>query len=468
MSLINDMLRDLDKRKAPEQEGNKGDSPLPIPAVPLRANPIYRWIFWLIAIIAVSFLAAFLFKIYTAYNDRLQQTFAEKKAAQAALQPELQSQAAAEMANGQTILPVENPRTRVQSIDIIEFDNDARIEIELSAAVDHKVIKKGDLELLIQLPNTELTQLLPSLAGHPLINAIDVASEKGNLQLSVSLARQTTFQTYLLNKETHALLVIELLAPKMAGTSIVDSGQVKPLPDVQPDESRRGSEEQTSKETIAGLSSGSGAVADVTETRPSVFAKTTREKSLAEKDREASQKALSSFRAGRAGEAIKQLNQMIDRYPQASLSRETLVVIYLKQQRYDEARRELAPALLISPDSSALIKLQARLLMANNAHDKALALLDRLKNENRDDQEYLSLLASLNQQQGEHVNAVNQYRDLLKMDPTQANWWIGQAISLEALGLQRDALQAYLQARRVPQIDARLKQYTEERIRALN
>ncbi len=459
------MLRDLDKRKVPGQTMDRGDSPGLIPAVPIKVNPVYRWIFWLILVIGVSFLAAFLFKVYSSYDIRVQQTVTEKQVAEATLRQGSADRATVAPANNQAILPLQNTRTSVQSIEISEMDADARIEIKLSAAVDHKIIKKADSELLIQLPNTELKESLPPLAGHPLINTIDVASDKGNLQLGVTLASQVTFQTYLLNKEGYALLVIELMAPEAAASRAIEPG-AKTI--AQIDLQQMDAAKQMPDAVLPEQPAGSDTRARVNDSSPSVFAKTTREKSLSERDRETSQQALSSLRSGKAEEAISLLSGLIGQHPQVRLSRETLVMIYLKLQRFDDARYALDKALVLSPEDSALIKLQARLWMATNEQEKALLLLNRQKNENRNDLEYLSLLASLNQQQGQHVDAVNIYRDLLQRFPARANWWVGQAISLEALGMKQDALGAYLQARRVPQIDARLKQYTDERIRTLN
>ena len=115
-----------------------------------------------------------------------------------------------------------------------------------------------------------------------------------------------------------------------------------------------------------------------------------------------------------------------------------------------------------------IIKLQARLLSAREQQAEALALLNRNLVQNNQDQEYLALLASLFQQQGQHARAIEVYQVLLKKDAEQAQWWVGSAISLEALELKQDALRAYVQARRIPGIDARLKKYAESRIQVLN
>jgi Flp pilus assembly protein TadD len=145
-----------------------------------------------------------------------------------------------------------------------------------------------------------------------------------------------------------------------------------------------------------------------------------------------------------------------------------LIVILLTKGSYEEAQYVIDEGLAREPDKSALIKLQARLFMAKNEQVAALLLLKRLKHVNADDTGYLSMLATLHQQQGEHAEALNLYRELLDGNPERSDWWVGQAISLEGLGRNSEALQAYLEARRMPEINARLKQYADERIRALN
>lgn len=140
----------------------------------------------------------------------------------------------------------------------------------------------------------------------------------------------------------------------------------------------------------------------------------------------------------------------------------------LSQGKLEAAANLLDQGLAQAPDHLAFVKLQARVLMASDQYGDALAVLESRYQDSQDhilaDWEFLSLLAPLYQRQERHVESVRVFRKLLDLNPEQAQWWIGQAISLEALGMREDALAAYLRAARMPAIDARLKKYADARI----
>jgi len=446
MSLINDMLRDLDKRKTayPQTEGNVGGAR--ITAAANSSNKVFarRWV-WLAAVIGLVFLAAFSWHLYGELENKVlhdNERLVENEVVQtlmpeAASQPVLVARADAATAAFTYILDVE----------VHAIAGGARIEIYLSAPVQHRVLRNGR-QLIIDLPATRLTQALPNLTRHALISAADVLSHSTGTQLEVDVTQPVTLQTSLISKQ-QTLLVIELIA--------------EDEPAGQQDETVNRSENNS--QSIADDET-SATVAAPSKTKPS-FEKITRQLTLVERDQQANQQALQHMRAGRTQTANELLSKLIKEYPAAHQSRATLVALTLSQGYAPQAEQLLAQGLQLAPQQLAFIKLQARLLLSQQQVSQAVELLGAQLDAGAEDQELLALLASACQRDGQHERALQLYLQLLRQNNRQPQWWIGKAISLEALKQKAEALQAYRQARSIVSISPALKAYAEGRINQL-
>jgi len=474
MSLINDVLKDLDDRRAGGesiQQSHVGGTIAPVREKSFQIN-WHRLLLLLIVLVGVLALAAFLHQLYGNYQQRLTTAEAQNQEAMVLLHPGAKAQI-----TPATTTQVALSQAQISAVFVTQLDQGARIEVQLTQKVEHQVSAPSQTELMIKLPNTELTTLLPSVAEHPLVDSLDVASEQRGLTLNVTLAKAVNFQTYLLARGQYYALVLDLFAvPEMVNlpSSVVSTespskASAKVSTSSEPAATER---EDNVPPKAQGLADESGFYSEVapvqTSGKTQPFSKTTSMPSLAERDRRVSQNALNRMRSGQAQMAVTELQQFIMENPTAQQARETLAVWALSQAKLELAESVLSEGMQISPQHGAYIKLQARLLSARAQQAEALALLNRNLAQNNQDQEYLALLASLFQQQGQHARAIEVYQVLLKKDEEQAQWWVGSAISLEALELKQDALRAYVQARRIPGIDARLKMYAESRIQALN
>ena len=82
------------------------------------------------------------------------------------------------------------------------------------------------------------------------------------------------------------------------------------------------------------------------------------------------------------------------------------------------------------------------------------------------DPEYLALMAAIFQRAGQHADAARAYRQAVTAQPRQGKWWLGMAISLEAVNNPKAAREAYHRAA-TSGLDGNLKQYAEQRLAAL-
>jgi tetratricopeptide (TPR) repeat protein len=160
--------------------------------------------------------------------------------------------------------------------------------------------------------------------------------------------------------------------------------------------------------------------------------------------------------------AVQRLEKFVAQYQKSDQSRYLLAQLYLSTENYSSAQRVIdgAPASL----SWALLNARAQLQQGNG--DMALALLQQYP-EAQAREDYVDLLASAYQLQGDHRQAVQSYLTVLALNPQQARAWINMGISLEHLQQRSRAIDAYQNAIRIPDIPPALRQYAAQQLQRL-
>ncbi len=148
-------------------------------------------------------------------------------------------------------------------------------------------------------------------------------------------------------------------------------------------------------------------------------------------------------------------------------ARELLAGIYIKNGRIVEARTLLQYGMRIAPAHFIFAKLYARILMEQNETVTAIAVLLRNPPSQQADPDYHALLAALYQKNKQHQEAATLYGTLLTLRKNHGVWWLGLAISLEALGNESQAKLAYEKAKNSGNLSKGLYQYTHQRVSAL-
>ena len=148
-------------------------------------------------------------------------------------------------------------------------------------------------------------------------------------------------------------------------------------------------------------------------------------------------------------------------------AREVLVGLYLKTGRKVEATDILNKGMLHLPRYTNFKKLAARLLLDNSQTTEAIQLLLRNKPAMATDLNYFALLAASYQRNKNHAAAANTYVQLLKIKPREGIWWVGMAVSLEALNKNKEALDAYEKARQTGTLNTRVSNYSSQRLKQL-
>ncbi len=151
--------------------------------------------------------------------------------------------------------------------------------------------------------------------------------------------------------------------------------------------------------------------------------------------------------------------------PQHVEARLQLFALLVQRSRLDQAEQVVREGLALDGQEYRLRKAYARLLVERQQVQSAIDLLvQRPLPAVAEDLEYFALLAGLLQDRGDFIQASGIYQQLLQVRPQQAIWWLGLGVSLEQSGDRSGALDAYRRAQRLPGLRNDLQQFISSRI----
>lgn len=165
--------------------------------------------------------------------------------------------------------------------------------------------------------------------------------------------------------------------------------------------------------------------------------------------------------------AQQKLEKALSIEPVHTRARETLSALLLNTGRISEAAESLSEGLRLRPTSTPLAKLYARVLVDQGDSDAAIAVLERARPLVASDPDYYALMAVLYRGAGKHAQASQVYQQILQVRPGVAVWWMGLALSEDAMTASERALEAYQRAQRSGGLRAEVLQYVQSRIAAL-
>jgi Flp pilus assembly protein TadD len=168
---------------------------------------------------------------------------------------------------------------------------------------------------------------------------------------------------------------------------------------------------------------------------------------------------------GRTELAMEKLRQAVQAQPEHVRARELLVRLLLRARQPQAAEIELVRGLELQPRQPELVELMARMLADQGRGQEALAFLrarmaaDRLAHQ--------ALFAALAARAGQHAAAAEAYRHAAELDPRDPRWPLGRAIALENSGQPAAARAAYAQALGLEGLDAASRAFVQERLQQL-
>lgn len=179
------------------------------------------------------------------------------------------------------------------------------------------------------------------------------------------------------------------------------------------------------------------------------------------------QRALAYLQASRVSAAVDELQKVLAQNPSSNDARELLVSLYQQSGRAGEANILLKEGIATDPSYLAFTRLYADGLIAAGELEQADRVLNDSSAYAQHDGDYIALQAAVAQRLSRHSRAVNFYMQALEIQPKNSAWWMGLAISLETLDKKDAAAGAYAAAIDSGQLNSKLLAYVNSRLRNL-
>ncbi|HKC52925.1 MAG TPA: tetratricopeptide repeat protein [Myxococcota bacterium] len=412
MSLVNEMLRNLDRRAARPLAGR---DELPLSAdEPEGARP-RALVAGIAAAVALAALVANAAPWLALTPTRVAPPPPPPLAA-------LRSPALPDVA----LAPIApEPPARVERLQLGEVGDGTRLALELSRPTPHRVERSADgRAVALSLEDAELGPDLPQLElrGTP-VEAFEAERVDGELRIRLTTSRPVKARSVMRGDDSAPRLELDLLA---------EPAEPMPAP-------------ETAQRAFP--------------TRPP----------------QASGRALALWReALRRSErgdergAESALREALGLAPGKLGVRTALVALLLRAGRLDEAEAQIAVGRTQIGDTSPYAALQARALLARGDSEGALGELEKSPPELARSPEHHALLAAVRERLGRHAAAAQTYSALLSLDAKRADWWLGLALAREGEGRSADALAAYRSASRLPGLGGDAARWVNERAAALS
>lgn len=177
--------------------------------------------------------------------------------------------------------------------------------------------------------------------------------------------------------------------------------------------------------------------------------------------------AISMISAGQKSEAISALETILLSHPKHAAARQTLVGLLLDAKRPGDAARVLEEGLTLDPKQTGMAMILARIQIEQGGSAVALATLQRSLPHAVNRPDYLAFTAAMLQREKRHREAITHFAHAVRLAPQNAHWWMGYGVSLQAEGQPKEARQAFVRARDLRKLTPELQAFVEQKIRQI-
>lgn len=473
MSLVNDMLRDLEKRG---QGRNAVPDTAAVQSVQSltaeRAGHTLSWHLWLVL---ATLLAGFLALAWMQWRPGFE-------VAAKVEQPVVITPPATYTVIGESPAM---PELRLEKVSWRRAEQGGVLVMRFNVSPQVQLITQTRESIVIALPGARLINALP-LPEKSVVSAFNLIADKGQLLLDLKAVRDARFE--LLRPDTRQVelavwlsepepKVVTPVAPISEKKTVVGeisertskSGLV-PVADAsteaKPELKPRVAKESVHK-TVSSMESAKTPKPKPAKTVPAKAVAKPSDKVRGLTDAQALAKARKLLQQNKVTEAQLLLESQVERGRHAPDSRALLASLYLTGGNVAQASDVADAGLVTAPLHSGLKKVKARILLMSKDSAAAVALLQSAPPAIRLDAEYHEILAAALQQQGRADDAVDVYYQLLKYDSGHARLWVGLGYSLELAARPNESRKAYESSLQVPGIEDKLKRYVIQRLSQL-
>jgi MSHA biogenesis protein MshN len=181
--------------------------------------------------------------------------------------------------------------------------------------------------------------------------------------------------------------------------------------------------------------------------------------------------ALIYLQQGRVAEAQAMLVSALEASPINHEARQTLAGLQLDNKRHDEAKSTLADGVVIAPEFTDFRMALARLQVETGEVNASLNTLEQGLPYAKNNGNYLVFLATLMQRANRHEDAIAHYNTALSLNSASSsatsNALVGLGISLQAMDKLKESQEAFSRAQSSASLSPELLAFVEQRIKQI-
>lgn len=170
---------------------------------------------------------------------------------------------------------------------------------------------------------------------------------------------------------------------------------------------------------------------------------------------------------GRLADAQEGFRRALQHNPAHEGARQGLFGLLAAAKKYGEAEQVLEEGLRLNPGKLVFAMALSGLQYERGDVAGAVGTLEKSAPAAHSSPDYLARLAALLQRQSRHQEAVERYQSALRLAPGSGVWLMGLGISLQALNRSQDAQDAFRRARASNTLNPELQAFVDQRLRQL-
>ncbi len=178
-------------------------------------------------------------------------------------------------------------------------------------------------------------------------------------------------------------------------------------------------------------------------------------------------KAAVYLHQGRLAEAQEGFRAALKLYPGHHGARQALVALLVEGKQRAEAEAVLLEGIKLAPEQIGFAMTLARLQLDRGDSAGAMGTLQVSLPHAQESPDYIAFFAALLQRQGRHEEAIAQFLAALRAKPGAGVWWLGLAMSLQAVNRAPEAQDAYRHAKNSNSLNPELTAFADQRLRQL-
>jgi MSHA biogenesis protein MshN len=175
-------------------------------------------------------------------------------------------------------------------------------------------------------------------------------------------------------------------------------------------------------------------------------------------------KAQVLLKNGQTQEGESMLRRLIDAQPSAIAPRQALITSLLSSRRFAEAIPVLKTGVSLNADQTSWAINLARLHAETGDYNAAWDALAKGLPRAQQQPEYLAFAGTVLQRLGRSPEAVAQYQAALRLRPEEARWWVGLGLALESSQRAADAQAAFMRAKTIGDYSPDMARFVDQKL----